>query len=359
MSFINEEDDEFDRLPDAILRLIFNKLHDAESLSRCNLVCKRFASLIPQVDNVYLTVPRKSLCGSYDQISKSSCIDCSHRSKSLFKSLIRKLITTPFRCLRRIITLKSSSSSRFDCSYHSPNEILKNFKEIQSLQIELPGYGGEIESINDGDSLLRWRAEFGSHLESCVILGSKSFDTQNHKQQQEEEDEEEAELTDDELKLRVVWTISCLIAASARHYLMQQVVSTHQMLQNVVVTDRSKQGRLNMKREQIEELRSKVNSSAELELSPMLERTPLPALKMKLWYVPVIELPASGCVMRGATLLVIRPVDGEKKVEESDGDLVERVWNGEGGGGEEEVFSEAVWEMMKKKKSYTLEMNSF
>lgn len=354
MSFINEEDDEFDRLPDAILRLIFNKLHDAESLSRCNLVCKRFASLIPQVDNVYLTVPRKSLCGSYDKISKSSCIDCSHRSKSLFKSLIRKLITTPFRCLRRIISLKSSSSFRFDCSYHSPNEILKNFKEIQSLRIELPGYCGEIESINDGDSLLRWKAEFGSHLESCVILGSKSFNTQNHKQ----EEEEEADLTDDELKLRVVWTISCLIAASARHYLMQQVVSTHQMLQNVVVTDRSKQGRLNMKREHIEELRSKVNSSAELELSPMLERTPLPALKMKLWYVPVIELPASGCVMRGATLLVIRPVDGEKKAEESDGDLVERVWNGEGGG-EEEVFSEAVREMMKKKKSYTLEMNSF
>ncbi|KAL7174306.1 hypothetical protein ACSBR2_033548 [Camellia fascicularis] len=267
MSFINEEDDVFDRLPDAILRLIFNKLHDAESLSRCNLVCKRFASLIPQVDDVYLTVPRKSLCRSYDQISKSSCIDCSHRSKSLFKSLIRKLITTPFRCLRRIITLKSSSSSRFDCSYHSPNEILKNFKEIQSLRIELPGYGGEIESINDGDSLLRWKAEFGSHLESCVILGSKSFDTQNHKQEEEEE-EEEAEITDDELKLRVVWTISCLIAASARHYLMQQVVSTHQMLQNV------------------------------------------------------------------------------------------RVWNGEGGG-EEEGFSEAVREMMKKKKSYTLEMNSF
>ncbi|KAL6990613.1 hypothetical protein U1Q18_008730 [Sarracenia purpurea var. burkii] len=88
--------------------------------------------------------------------------------------------------------------------------------------------------------------------------------------------------------------------------------------------------------------------------------TPVPALKMKLWHVPVLELPVSGCVMKGATLLVIRPVY-VANVAERNGDLVGRVWDGEEEVKEAEtmMFGEAAREMMKNKKAYTLEMNSF
>uniref|UniRef100_A0A5B7BXG8 F-box domain-containing protein n=1 Tax=Davidia involucrata TaxID=16924 RepID=A0A5B7BXG8_DAVIN len=355
-----EEEDQFDRLPDALVRLIFNKVRDAKSLCRCKSVSKRFASIIPEIDTVFLTITRRNpipinddhVKESADRNSKSSSHGLPPRN--FLKSLINKLITKPLRFILHVISPKSSSSSRFsedenELSYHSPNEVLKNFNEIQSLQIELPAHGGEIGS-NGGDSLLKWKAEFGSELKSCLILGATSFHRDNNGEQRLEQEHEQ--FTDDDLKLRVVWTLSCLIAASARHYFLQQVVSDHhEMLRSVVVTDASKQGRLCMREEQIEELRS---SSAKLESS---ERSRVPALKMKLWYVPVLELPASGCVMKGATLVVIRPVDGPPATIKSDNDdLLRGAFDGEE---EDKALGEAVREMMKKKNTYTLEMNSF
>ncbi|KAL6998839.1 hypothetical protein U1Q18_040953 [Sarracenia purpurea var. burkii] len=138
------------------------------------------------------------------------------------------------------------------------------------------------------------------------------------------------------------------------------VVSDHPMLRSVVVSDGSKQGRLSMRTEQVEHLRSNLTSAAQLESSSSPDRTPVPALKMTLWHVPVLELPVSGCVMKGATLLVIKPVYGAN-VAERDGDLVGRVWDGEEEVKEAEtmMFGEAAREMMKNKKTYTLEMNSF
>ncbi|KAA8544551.1 hypothetical protein F0562_022590 [Nyssa sinensis] len=335
-----QEQDQFDRLPDALVRLIFNRIHDAKSICRCKSVSKRFASIIPEIDTVFLTIPRRypipikddHAKESDDRNSKSS----SHSlSRNLLKSLINKVITKPLQFILQIVTRKSSSSRLFDdeneLSYHSPNEVLKNFNEIQSLQIELPARGGEIGSNGD-DSLLKWKAEFGSALKSCLILGATSFprgaqicnDNGKQRRVQEQQQPESSSFTDDELKLRVVWTISCLIAASARHYLLQQVVSDHAMLQNVVVTDATKQGKLCMTEEQIEELRSYAKSSVKLD---SLERSQVPALKMKLWYVPVLELPESGCVMKGATLVVIRPVDAPTGVE-SDGDLLTGAFDG-------------------------------
>ncbi|XP_058199185.1 F-box protein At4g18380-like [Rhododendron vialii] len=379
----NEETDQFDRLPDAILRVIFNKLRDARSLTRSMSVCKRFAEIIPENDTVSLTIPRRIALKRQPQpcndlvATKSSCSGSRRESggsptdsKSVFKSLIHRIVTTPIRFILRGIF--SSKSSRFgnddgaDCPFYSPNEVLKNFKEIQSLRIEIPT--GEIGS-GGRDSLLRWRAEFGSELQSCVIFGAKSLrrtsrnpndgkgiDEQGQLQRNRSEDE--VLIGDDELKLRIVWAISCLISASARHYLLQRVVSEHLMVRRVVIGDGSKQGMVRMEREQIEELRKNVDLEAEAE------RRPVPALNMKLWYVKELEV-REGWVVEGATVLVIRPAEeGEKKKakEERDCDLVSRVWNG---GGEEEeeaeerVVGEAVREMMKKKRACTLEMNSF
>lgn len=68
-------------------------------------------------------------------------------------------------------------------------------------------------------------------------------------------------LTADELKLRVMWMISSLFAASARHCFLKQFVDNndHKMLRSVVIADASKQGRLWMRQELLEELRPCVN----------------------------------------------------------------------------------------------------
>ncbi|XP_034688168.1 F-box protein At1g30200-like [Vitis riparia] len=161
-----------------------------------------------------------------------------------------------------------------------------------------------LESSNSADSLLKWKAEFGRELESCVLLGATSF--QRNDTISSIHEEYYKSLTADELKLRVMWMISSLFAASARHCLLKQFVDNndHKMLCSVVIVDASKQGRLWIRQELLEELRTCVNSS--------MEKTRVPALMVKLWYVSMLELPESGRVMQGATLVIIGwpvPVD--------------------------------------------------
>ena len=48
--------DHFDRLPDLLVLVIFNKLGDIKALGRCSAISKRFNSLVPQVEDVVVKV---------------------------------------------------------------------------------------------------------------------------------------------------------------------------------------------------------------------------------------------------------------------------------------------------------------
>jgi len=72
-------------------------------------------------------------------------------------------------------------------------------------------------------------------------------------------------------------------------------------LQNLILTDADGQGMLCMGKEQLREFRDKP-----LAASASANRTQVPALNMKLWYAPYLELPEGGG-MEGATLVSIRP----------------------------------------------------
>ncbi|XVE59945.1 hypothetical protein DITRI_Ditri05aG0087200 [Diplodiscus trichospermus] len=343
-----EEDlDYLDRLPDALLLFIFNKLQDAKSLTKCLLVSKRFSSLVPSTNTIFISIP------PLQHLSKPDSQTGSYMNTLRF--LVHNLFLKPLRCFHQIMDPKSATSS-FDTSYYQPNAVLKNFKQIKSLHLELPSPEDELGS-SSGASFLKWKAEFGSNLKTCIILGATSFQRSNNfssssfcLQEQEQECLEET-LTDDELKLRVVWTISCLIAASTRHHLFKKILADHPipMLQRVLISDANKQGKFYMAKEKIVEMRNSMSSEHEILESSSLERTPIPELNMKLWYLPMLELPKSGYVMRGATLVLIRP---EKRNMDS---MVGRLdLDGDG-----EAFSEAVREIIKVKKSYLMTISSF
>ncbi|GMH20802.1 hypothetical protein Nepgr_022644 [Nepenthes gracilis] len=204
-----------------------------------------------------------------------------------------------------------------DVTHHSPTQVLRNFNEIRLLKIELPS--GEL-GIDDG-VLLKWRADFGSTLDNCVILGASSV-VYSEKPTSIHENSDvnsiigdanavaddngsipESFYTNGGLKLRVVWTISSLIAASARHYLLQPIIAEHETLDSLVLTDADGQGVLCMNRDQLEELRVKP-----LSASSASKRTLVPALNMRLWYAPHLELP-DGVLLKGATLVAIRPIE--------------------------------------------------
>ena len=68
----------------------------------------------------------------------------------------------------------------------------------------------------------------------------KSIDSYAENGASEDEDTgniPESFYTNGGLKLRVVWTISSLIAASARHFLLQNIISEHPTLENLILTD--------------------------------------------------------------------------------------------------------------------------
>ncbi|KAF5735431.1 F-box protein [Tripterygium wilfordii] len=159
-------------------------------------------------------------------------------------------------------------------THHSPTQVLKNFNEIRFLCIELPS--GEL-GIDYG-VLLKWRADFGSTLDNCVNLGAafvvnngpaknnNSIDNVsdglcvnsngvNGALADDNESIPKSFYTNGGLKLWVVWTISSMIVASARHYLLQTIIAEHKTLDSLVLTDIDGQGVLCMNREQLKELR--------------------------------------------------------------------------------------------------------
>ncbi|KAL5231445.1 hypothetical protein ABZP36_030221 [Zizania latifolia] len=372
-------DDHFDRLPDPLLLVIFNRIGDVKALGRCSLVSRRFHDLVPLVDSVLVRVdcviPDDPGSSSSSSPSAPSSPTASARARTVFSQIVRIVlggIVKPIQALGQILS-PANSASVFaasvpasslplpgDVSHHSPSEVLRSFKELRRLHIELPA--GEL-GMDEG-VLLKWKADFGSTLGSCVILGASSASSSSAGKDGAgaapaldcgESDETgsipESFYTNGGLKLRVVWTISSLIAASARHYLLQPIIADHTTLESLDLTDADGQGVLTMDKKQLQELRVKPVSA-----SGGSHRTLMPALSMRLWYAPHIQLPG-GLVLNGATLVAIKPS------EEATRDTVGSEIAGSASGcwvsdAFEEPYRTAV-RMLLKRRTYSLEMNSF
>ncbi|XP_074292426.1 F-box protein At1g30200-like [Silene latifolia] len=384
---VNEEKqqiDYFDQLPDAILLIILNKIYDARSLCRCLAVSKRFATLIPEIGSVSITMNNNNpkLKKPIEEGSKSR-----NGSKSFFKNFVSKFLTKPFNFMQQMILLNnkkllnsSSSSNNFGSGvdiFNWVDKVLKNFSEVESINLELPCHGGEI-GINKNMPLLKWEAGFGKGMEGCVILGATAILQSKDGASRERncENDDEPIFSDEELRLRIIWIISCLIASSGRHNLMKKILNQCPKLSNAVVSDAGKQGKLYMNSAQIQELRDSVDSvdSVSIESTTRINQEAAAAaaaetttsqmgyvgnLVMKLWYVKELELPSNGQVMEGATLVVIKPENkvngGVDKGKECDG---ASMWGGFEG---DSVFEEASKELLKRKEKrvYRLEVNSF
>ncbi|CBI19143.3 unnamed protein product, partial [Vitis vinifera] len=137
------------------------------------------------------------------------------------------------------------------------------------------------------------------------------------------------------LKVRVVWTISALIAASARHYLLRELIREHRELERLVLRDRDGEGTVVMDREALREDKS---------------RTKVPAVQMRMRHEPLLELEGCGVRMGGATLVVVTPIKDGRKTGTEEAGLVCDAFEG--------MFGEAARTLLKT-RTYLLEMNSF
>ncbi|KAK4352417.1 hypothetical protein RND71_027935 [Anisodus tanguticus] len=339
MDFELDTSDGFYRIPDPIIHLIFNQISDIKTLIRCRSVSKRFNSLVPQADSLLLRV---------DRVISATDSDVDSFLIALLRSIIKSLhhLVSPSKALPNL-TL----------SQNSPTQILREFEMIRNLQIELPSGDLRLEK----GTTIRWKADFGKTLKSCVILGFRSGDGGGGG---------EAELggggAGGRLKMRVVWTISALIAASARHYMMMEVVNEHKELENLVIKDREDEGRVVMDKKGLRECSQGEGEEAEVNNASSgngvglwwrSNRTTVPAVRMRMRHETRMEL-SGGTKMLGATLVVVRPINnggGERsEVEEQNGDVGLAL----GAFGEDAVYCEAV-ERLLKSRSYILDMNSF
>ncbi|CAL9184991.1 unnamed protein product [Musa hybrid cultivar] len=294
--------DHFDQIPDSLVLLIFNKVADIRSLSRCLAVSKRFNILVPQVHDVYVRIDRVV---SVDGDAEEALTLSSPKPRNLLAHLLKLML---FAILKPFQHLQNFSAGHKPLlphlSHHSPAQVLKKFTHVRNLRIELPA--GDV-GTEDG-VFLKWRAEFGSTLQNCVILGGTKMDRRPSSANLEGSVEDTGSIpepfyTNGGLKLRVVWTISSLIAASTRHYLLRQIIRDHPTLRSVVLTDADGQGTLTMGAEQLKEFREKP-----LAASASSNRTQVPASNMKLRYTPYLELP-EGMALQGATLVAIKPAE--------------------------------------------------
>ncbi|XP_058107568.1 F-box protein At4g18380-like [Magnolia sinica] len=335
--------DEFDRIPDSILLIILNKLADVRALGRCAVVSKRFNALVPLVHDVFVKIDQVvSVDGDDDENLDYS----SQRPRNLFSHLLKLMFFTllrPFHNLHDVSNVNRPLLPQL--SHHSAEQVLRKFHHIHNLRIELPA--GDV-GTEDG-VLLKWKAEFGSTLQNCVILGGIRVDQKPASGQEPLEDNgsiPESFYTNGGLKLRVVWTISSLIAASTRHYLLRPIIKDHPTLSSLILTDADGQGTLSMTAEQLREFREKP-----LAASASSSRTQVPASNMKLRYVPYMELPEGKGIMQGATLVSIKPsgesTSSNRKETEA---FVASAFDGS---------FKAVVKALLKRRTYLLEMNGF
>eukprot|EP00250_Pteridium_aquilinum_P012714 c20893_g1_i1 orf=278-1033(+) len=155
--------DPFEKLHDCVVLQILNCIGDIKALGRCSVVSKRFCSLVFLVKSVTVKV---------DCVITGEDTALNARERGFFGHLFRLVVGSlakPLQVFQHMIGTKKTVPTNL--SHHSPGEVLKNFKAIQNLRIELPG--GEL-GVEDG-VVLKWRAEFGSTLENCVILGASGL----------------------------------------------------------------------------------------------------------------------------------------------------------------------------------------
>ncbi|KAK9059106.1 hypothetical protein SSX86_021725 [Deinandra increscens subsp. villosa] len=338
------------RLPDEIILQILTKLVDLKTLCFCHLVSRRFSSIVLQVDTVSFIAPLLNPPTSDHNTDSDPA--ATGFPKKLFWSLINGVVLKPIHLLRRMVVpstrpLPPIISSFYGDSFRSAVSFLSKFRGVKSLSIELPS---STHRGIDNSCLFKWKVKFGNRIESFLFLSPNSIsDTnssshvkQNNNIENIEEEEEETEPSIDSFKQKVHIAFQCLKDVIVRHRMLLYFMKDLPVLEKVCITDSGERGRLSLSGGKLAEVREWIHSAPD-NVKPQMNRIEVP-VNVSQCYVPVLNMPVSGCVMKGITLVVMRMDD----VEGED----DCFTNGEDGFGDrvELAYSEAVMEILENHK---------
>ncbi|GJZ92769.1 F-box domain containing protein [Tanacetum coccineum] len=283
----------YSRLPDEMVLHILRKLIDLKMLCVCKLVCKRLSHIAHQVRNISFTAPSN-------------------------------------------FNWKTSDGRT---SFWSAIESLSSFKLVKSLSIEVPS--SSHEGVNKHCSLFKWKIiKFGNKLDSFVFLSpnsvyhnKESYGNENgHEQLVEEED---VSLYKKKRKI----ALQCLSDAVRSHFMLLKCIENIPSLEKVSMTDSDKRWRISVSGGKIAEVRNDLSSPA-ATTDQLLRFT----CKVSNCHVPLLELPVSGYVMKGATLILCERDD---LPEGNDGSVTINDIHDYSEDKEEAAYTEAMMEIFK------------
>ncbi|KAL8196095.1 hypothetical protein R6Q57_025095 [Mikania cordata] len=296
------------RLPDELILQILSKLVDLKILCACLLVSKRFSSIVLQVDTISFIAPL--LTASCSDKNTAGDVDSTGFPKNLFWSLLNGVVFKPIHFLRRMVgpsdkPLPPIISSFYGDSFRSAVSFLSKFKRVKSLSIELPS--SSHRGI-DNTCLFKWKVTFGCRIESFLFLSPNSIYYTNELHVNcNVEEEEYMDPSIDSFKRKVHIAFQCLKDVIVRHRMLLYFMKDLPVLEKVLITDSGKRGMLSLCGEKLAEVREWIHSAPD-NVKPQLNRIEVP-VNVSQCYVPVLNMPVSGYVMKGITLVVMQMND--------------------------------------------------
>ncbi|KAL4567656.1 hypothetical protein LXL04_023246 [Taraxacum kok-saghyz] len=335
----------FSRLPDELILQIINRLIDLKTLCFCYLVSKRFSSIVLQVDAVSFTAPLLNSPTSDDNTFGD--VDGGGLPRKFFRLLINGVVFKPLSLLRRMIVTQSKPlppiiSSFYGQSFRSAVTFLSKFKGVKSLTVELPS--SSHKGI-DSSCLFKWKVRFGSRIESFFFLSPDSISETDEFHVNEIGDEEDINISNDLFRQKVHNAFQCLKDVILRHRMLLYIAKDLPMLEEVYITDSGRRGRLSISGAKLAEVKKEWVSSALETVKSEMNRIEIPS-SVKHCYIPFLDMPISGYVMKGITLIVM-DMNGFQGGIGNDG-----LMNSEDGleDKEEAAYTEAVMEILENHK---------
>ncbi|PWA48602.1 F-box domain, Leucine-rich repeat domain, L domain-like protein [Artemisia annua] len=284
----------FSHLPDEMVLQILRELIDLKTLCVCKLVCKRFFRIAHQVRTISFTAPSN-------------------------------------------FNWKTSDGR---ASIWSAIESLNSFKMVKSLSIEVPSSCHE--GVNKRCSLFKWKIiKFGNKLDSFVFLSPNSV--YHNKESHDNENGHEQVVEEGDVRItkkKRNIALQCLSDAVRSHSMMLICIENIPSLEKVVMTDSDKRWRISVSGGKIAEMRNGLSSAAAITDQILLRFS----CKVSNCYVPLLELPVSGYVLKGVTLFLCERDDlpegndGSVTINDINDNLVDK---------EEAAYSEAMMEIFK------------
>ncbi|PWA44693.1 F-box domain, Leucine-rich repeat domain, L domain-like protein [Artemisia annua] len=293
-SHMPDDSSSFTRLPDEMVLQIICKIINFKTLCLCELVSKRFLRIVHQIDTIYFT------------------------------SFTDPIADPPSKEVIPYDTLASLGS------YRSAIICLNKFGRVKSLRIQVP-------SSFDNNHLFKWKIKFGNGVNSFIFLSPSSVyhDKQLYVKANGHQEEEAEELESYSKKSDIAFT--CLEEVYLWIVTLNPITNLP-LLEDVTITDSGKRGKISLK---VAELRYLLHSFSEAELKK--DKLDIPR-RISRCYVPLLELPVSGYVMKGVTLYLFGKND---LLDENIGSCMNIDLN-DSEDIEEAAYSEAVMEMLKK-----------